>query len=536
MNTIAYSDWKKKLRAEIWPYPGEPKSLRPIHDSYFNDAMIDLGKWVECLNVNHTSVIPWGCTMVECAKTLLTAPIGVIKRLYTIANNDWCNKVQYRSTSFNRVECMASMLLLNWTGPGGTAVQQGILQPNAASDSPCGRSRTGYYAIRRKRLYLAPWIQSNEAVVIEWDGYKVEWLDTDMLDQDYWTKEVEAAVKCYLRWQHKQNHSEDVLQAKIQRDEYIERRADLMYWCEQRIKERENEVCCEERLPTSAEIASEEIVLNVPVNPQFAIVGDEGSNDATETNVANRIKTWDPLFIVTTGDNRYDETKTWEDVIGEEYGDYITDDLTTNRFWPALGNHDWDTSGTSLNDWLAYFTLPNNERFYTFRKGPVQFFVIDTDSREEQGITSTSKQAEWLRIMLAMSTAPWKIVIGHHPPYSSRLGSAPGITDLRWPYAAWGADAYINGHGHQYERVEVDGFPYITNGFGGQPTHNFDAPIDDPQNGIVTILRYNEHHGAMRCIASPSSVRMQFVNWMGDVIDDFYLRKSGTLETLEFTP
>ncbi len=43
-----------------------------------------------------------------------------------------------------------------------------------------------------------------------------------------------------------------------------------------------------------------------------------------------------------------------------------------NRFWPALGNHDWDTG--TVQPYLDYFTLPGNGRYYDLEKGPVHFF------------------------------------------------------------------------------------------------------------------------------------------------------------------
>ena len=137
---------------------------------------------------------------------------------------------------------------------------------------------------------------------------------------------------------------------------------------------------------------------------------------------------------------------------------------STNRFFPALGNHDI-TDGGGLTAYLNYFTLPGagipttntsgNERYYDFIRGPVHFFVVNSDPSETNGRTSTSTQATWLRTQLAASTSPWKIVYMHHPPYSS--GSTHGSeVELRWPYEAWGATAVISGHDHIYERVIRD--------------------------------------------------------------------------------
>ena len=213
----------------------------------------------------------------------------------------------------------------------------------------------------------------------------------------------------------------------------------------------------------------------------FAVIGDFGSGNTDEENVANRVKSWNPDFIVTVGDNNYPvgSAETIDENIGQFYHEYIFpytgtygQGATTNKFFPALGNHDWDTANAQPS--LDYFTLPGNERYYDFVKGPVHFFVLDSDNREPDGITSTSIQANWLQAKLASSTAQWKIVLLHHAPYSSRTP----YTKLQWPYQQWGATAVIAGHAHVYERIILNGFPYFFNGLGGDSTGTFGTPAE----------------------------------------------------------
>ena len=59
-----------------------------------------------------------------------------------------------------------------------------------------------------------------------------------------------------------------------------------------------------------------------------------------------------------------------------------------------------------------------------------------------------------ITMLLAASTAPWKIVYMHHPPYSSsQHGSTPG---MQWPFENWGASLVLTGHDHTYERILRD--------------------------------------------------------------------------------
>lgn len=261
----------------------------------------------------------------------------------------------------------------------------------------------------------------------------------------------------------------------------------------------------------------------------FAVVGDYGSAGQPEADVAALIHSWNPDLIITTGDNNYlfGEATTIDQNIGQYYHDFIFPytgiygpGATVNRFFPSLGNHDWETP--NAQPYLDYFTLPGNERYYDFVAGPVHFFAVDSDGREPDGITSGSVQGQWLQTALAASTAPWKLVYLHHPPYSSSSGhgSTPA---LQWPYQTWGATAVLAGHDHVYERLEVGGLPYFVNGLGGYfNIYGFGTPLPGSQ------VRYNGNHGAMRVQASEATLQFEFINRAGTVVDSYTLTAPAT--------
>jgi len=285
---------------------------------------------------------------------------------------------------------------------------------------------------------------------------------------------------------------------------------------------------------------SEETILENEEVLKFAVIGDYGSDSQAELDVANLVKSWNPDAVLTVGDNNY---KGWDSSsaiirsIGEYYCEFIKNNnappeqvcinqITKNKFWPSLGNHDW---GPALGDpplpiyYLNYFDLPGNERYYDFIEGNVHFFVLDSDpnSGHPDGHTFDSIQGKWLEKKLKTSkdnTDNWNIVYFHHAPYtSSSRGS--NSEHMRWPFKEWGTDAVLAGHEHLYERLEADGIPYFVNGLGGKSIYSFGAPIKESR------FVYNKDYGAMLITTKNHSLWFEFYSRDGILHDKLILTK-----------
>ena len=252
--------------------------------------------------------------------------------------------------------------------------------------------------------------------------------------------------------------------------------------------------------------AADNVGANDLSSVRFAAIGDFGDDTTNEQDVADLVNTKNPAFIVTVGDNSYDATPIDENIgkyyspfIGNYQGSYGSGSLE-NKFFPSLGNHDY-TDGGGFTAYENYFTLPGagipgsntsgNERYYDFVRGPVHFFVIDSNPTSTgaigDGRSPTSTQGLWLQAQLAASTSPWKIVYMHHPPYSSSSNHG-SEEEMQWPYEQWGATAVFAGHDHVYERIirtdsngDGNDFAYFTTGAGGRSLYAFDTPLPGSQ-------------------------------------------------------
>ncbi|HEX2140476.1 MAG TPA: metallophosphoesterase [Woeseiaceae bacterium] len=155
--------------------------------------------------------------------------------------------------------------------------------------------------------------------------------------------------------------------------------------------------------------------------------------------------------------------------------------------YPVLGNHDWDTSRESAMAQIRYLEQsPLYELdgiYYRARPAPgVELFAIDTtvllaaevvmedavaadgapidtglEDRDEpwaEPVGDERQMLAWLERALAGSDARWKIVVGHHPLWSSsgsKHEEAKVLRRLLLPALCRYADAYVSGHDHTLE-------------------------------------------------------------------------------------
>ena len=278
------------------------------------------------------------------------------------------------------------------------------------------------------------------------------------------------------------------------------------------------------RLPRSL-VALALLALPTAATPQttssikFAAVGDIGNTPGSAA-VAKLIRSQSPQFVTMLGDLCYDTQP-----IAEQLNANYSTEKTAGKLFPVLGNHEFTDpcgGGATAAGYLKYFTLPNNERYYDFVKGPVHFFALNSYN-DPDGTKASSKQGNWLKAKLAASTSPWQIVFFHHPPYSS--GKHQSSSYMRWPFEQWGVDAVLNGHDHDYERVLQDAnsngvkLPYFVSGLGGQSRRGFGTIV------AGSAKRYAGGDGALFVTATATSLSFQFRNTAGSIIDSYTVTK-----------
>jgi acid phosphatase len=197
----------------------------------------------------------------------------------------------------------------------------------------------------------------------------------------------------------------------------------------------------------------------------------------------------DNRFVVSVGDNFYPAgvrsvtdpqwVTSFEDV-------YTAASLQT-PWYVALGNHDYrgsaraqvryshghprwrmpsryfKVSGADLGmPQLEIFVLDTTPMVGSPRQEAMQLLYGHFDTRHH-----SRGQLAWLKRELGRSTAPWKVVVGHHPIYSGAHGETPELVEQVRPILeAHGVQAYVNGHDHDLQHIRRGGVDYVCSGSG----------------------------------------------------------------------
>lgn len=266
----------------------------------------------------------------------------------------------------------------------------------------------------------------------------------------------------------------------------------------------------------------------------FLVVGDWGRNGKFhQKDVAHQMGLEaaknHTSFVLSMGDNFYPDgvISTTDPQWNKSFEDIYTDYSLNIPWFTAFGNHDYRGS---IQAQLDYSKISRRwrttERYYSFEKTipnsseKALFVFIDSNPFDEtlsrkshSDLASQDKeeQLEWLEKTLATSTARWKIVIGHHPLYTTgvRREKMLDVRKVFLPiFEKHKVNAYLAGHEHDLQHQKPEGFThYFVSGAGSEI-----RPVT--QNEQQTKFAISEH-GFMSMQLQKDQLNVQAINFEG---------------------
>ena len=266
----------------------------------------------------------------------------------------------------------------------------------------------------------------------------------------------------------------------------------------------------------------------------FLVVGDWGRNgEFHQKDVAHQMGLEatknHSSFILSMGDNFYPDgvISTTDPQWNKSFEDIYTNYSLNIPWFTAFGNHDYRGS---IQAQLDYSKISRRwrttERYYSFEKTipnsseKALFVFIDSNPFDEtlsrkshSDLASQDKEAqlEWLEKTLATSTASWKIVIGHHPLYTTgvRRDKMLDVRKVFLPiFEKHKVNAYLAGHEHDLQHQKPEGFThYFVSGAGSEI-----RPVTKDEQQTKFAI---SDHGFMSMQLLKDKLNVQVINFEG---------------------
>jgi 3',5'-cyclic AMP phosphodiesterase CpdA len=246
---------------------------------------------------------------------------------------------------------------------------------------------------------------------------------------------------------------------------------------------------------------------------RFAVIGDNGTGDRFEYEVAQQMVASRQRFpfelVLMLGDNIYGGQSP-KDFVQKFEAPYRPLLEAGVRFYASLGNHD-----SQSNRLYQPFNM-DGERYYTFARKNVRFFVLDSDYVD-------AKQLAWVDGALRSASDEWKICYFHHPLYSDggRHGSQVDLRVLLEPiFVKHGVNVVFSGHDHVYERLTPQrGIQYFVSGAAGQVRKG------DLRRSGMTAAAFDQDQSFMLVQIAGSELSFQAISRTGIVVDSGVLHR-----------
>jgi 3',5'-cyclic AMP phosphodiesterase CpdA len=257
-----------------------------------------------------------------------------------------------------------------------------------------------------------------------------------------------------------------------------------------------------------------------PNSVRFAAIGDMGTGQKPQYELAGKMieyrQSFPFEFVIMLGDNLYDDGG------GDAPGGYqsrfeLPYKLLLDAgvsFYAVLGNHD------KPNERFYKPFNMNGQQYYTYKKGNVRFFALDTNDMNP-------RQLAWLEKELQNSGSDWKICYFHHALYSSAAfhGSSMELRRVLEPLLGrYGVQAVFAGHDHVYERViQQKGVNYFTEGASGSLRKG------NLRKKGLTAAGYDQDRSFMLVEIAGDDLYFQTVSRLGQTVDSGVVRRVTTI-------
>src|SRR5258708_35718743 len=248
---------------------------------------------------------------------------------------------------------------------------------------------------------------------------------------------------------------------------------------------------------------------------RFAAIGDMGTGEQPQYQTGKQMlkvrQGFSFEFLIMLGDKIYggSSPSDFERKFETAYKPLLDGGV---KFYASLRNHD------NTNERFYKPFNMNGEAYYTYKKGNVRFFALNSNEMDP-------KQLAWLTQQLQdAGNGDWKICYFHHPLYSSGRFHGPSL-DLRKLleplFIKYGVDAVFSGHDHVYERIHPqNGIYYFLEGASGE------LRFGNLAHTTITDRGFDSDRSFMLVEIAGDDMYFQTISRAGDTVDSGVIHRT----------
>lgn len=248
-------------------------------------------------------------------------------------------------------------------------------------------------------------------------------------------------------------------------------------------------------------------LLLLPLWADFAVYGDTQTGHSVHKKIAAAIAKRQPGAVFHAGDlsSRGSDQKHYDKFFS------LSRPITSVcPIYPARGNHDGDKAL-----FLKNFPHLGGKTYYSVEHDSLLFVILDTNL----SLKPRSAQFHWLRKTLSEKNSLPRILVMHHPIFSSGYHGGRDEYAILLPsmLESGNVKAVFSGHDHNYERLERKGITYfVTGGAGGT--------LRPKQHNVSTSKVFLPQNHYLFCSREGSRLKVTAYGLRGEVLDRAVIR------------
>jgi hypothetical protein len=261
-------------------------------------------------------------------------------------------------------------------------------------------------------------------------------------------------------------------------------------------------------------VTAQELALpSLPDSVKFAAIGDAGTGDPPQYEIANQMSRFHSKFpfdrVILLGDNIYGGQSA-SDLIKKFSQPYKALLDMGVKFYASLGNQD-DPVNVRYPLWNM-----GGQRYYDYATKNVRFFALDSNQVDK-------KELDWLESELKASKEDWKICYFHHPLYSDGRTHGPSVNVrvvFEPLFVTYGVNVVFSGHDHIYERLAPQkGIYYFVEGAGGELRKG------DTRRSAMTAAAFDQDQSFLLVEIDGDRLSFQAISRTGMTVDSGTIRR-----------